>query len=76
MCHVTSALTNQRRVFKACLTQSEQVSDDVTCKIGPLDFTETKLGKFILLTCYFTSKMHFENVNYKKKVDVIHATCI
>ena len=25
MCHVTSALTNQRRVFKACLTQTERV---------------------------------------------------
>jgi len=31
-------LTNQRRVFKACLTQTERVSDDVTRKIGPLDF--------------------------------------
>ena len=38
MCHVTSTLTNQRRVFKACLTKTEQVSDDVTRKIGPLDF--------------------------------------
>jgi hypothetical protein len=27
---VTSALTNEHRVFKACLTQMEQVSDDVT----------------------------------------------
>jgi hypothetical protein len=36
---VTSALTNQRRVFKACLTQMERVSDDVTRKISPLDFT-------------------------------------
>ena len=42
MCHVTSALTNQRREFKACLTQTEQVSDDVTRKIGPLDFTENR----------------------------------
>ena len=38
MCLVTSALINQRRVFKACLTQTEQVSDDFTFKIGPLDF--------------------------------------
>ena len=35
---MTSALTNQRRVFKACLTQTERVSDNVTGKIGPLDF--------------------------------------
>ena len=35
---MTSALTNQRRVFKLCLTQTERVSDDVTRKIGPLDF--------------------------------------
>ena len=37
---MTSALTNQRQVFKACLTQiqTERVSDDVTRKIGPLDF--------------------------------------
>ena len=35
---MTSTLTNQRRVFKACLTQKERVSDDVTRKIGPLDF--------------------------------------
>ena len=35
---MTSALTNQQRVFKACLTQTERVSDDVTRKIGPLDF--------------------------------------
>ena len=35
---MTSALTNQRQVFKACLTQMERVSDDVTRKIGPLDF--------------------------------------
>ena len=35
---MTSALTNQRRVFKACLTQTEQVSYDVTRKIGPLNF--------------------------------------
>ena len=26
--HVTSALTNQRWVFKACLTQTEWVSDE------------------------------------------------
>ena len=38
-CHMTSALTNQRRVFEACLTRTERVSDDVTHKIGPLDFT-------------------------------------
>ena len=38
MCHVTSALTNQGRVSKACLTQTERVSDDVTDKIGPLNF--------------------------------------
>ena len=36
---MTSALTNQRRVFKASLTQTEQVSDDFTRKICPLDFT-------------------------------------
>ena len=35
---MTSALTNQRRVFKACLTQTERVSDEVTRMIGPLDF--------------------------------------
>ena len=35
---MTSALTNQRRVFKACLTQTERISDDVTRKISPLDF--------------------------------------
>ena len=35
---MTSALTNQRQVFKACLTQTE-FSDDVTRKIGPLDFS-------------------------------------
>ena len=34
---MTIALTNQRRVFKACLTQTD-FSDDVTRKIGPLDF--------------------------------------
>ena len=32
---MTIALTNQRRVFKACLTQTERVSDDVTRKISP-----------------------------------------
>ena len=37
---MTSTLTNQRRVFKACLAQTERVSDDVTRKIGPLDFIE------------------------------------
>ena len=31
-------MTNQRRIFKLCLTQTERVSDDVTPKIGPLDF--------------------------------------
>ena len=36
---MTSTLTNQRRVFKACLTQTERVSNDVTHKIGPLDFS-------------------------------------
>ena len=36
---MTSALTNLRGVFKACLIQTEQVSDDITRKIGPLDFT-------------------------------------
>ena len=36
---MTSALTNQRQVFKLCLTQTERVSDDVTRKIGLLDFT-------------------------------------
>ena len=36
---MTSTLTNQGRVFKACLTQTERVSDDITSKIGPLDFT-------------------------------------
>ena len=36
---MTSALTNQRRVFKARFTQTERVFDDVTRKIGPLDFT-------------------------------------
>ena len=36
---MTSALTNQRRVFKA-LTQTERVSDDVTRKIGHLDLTQ------------------------------------
>ena len=35
---MTSALTNQLRVFKAYLTQTERVFDDVTRKIGPLDF--------------------------------------
>ena len=35
---MTSALTNQRQVFKACLKQKEQVSDDVARNIGPLDF--------------------------------------
>ena len=48
MCHVTSALTNQRRVFKAYLTQTEQVSDDVTCKIGPLDFIFKALSSLCL----------------------------
>ena len=36
---MTSALTNQRRIFKLCLTQTKRVSDDVTRKIGPLGFT-------------------------------------
>ena len=53
MCHVTSALTNQRRVFKLCLTQTERVSDDVTRKIGPLDFkcpnNEEDFSKFRVL---------------------------
>ena len=40
---MTNALTNQRRVFKACLTQTERVSDDVSRKIGPLDFTNWQL---------------------------------
>ena len=44
MCHVKSELTNQRRVFKACLTQSK-FFDDVTRKIGPLDFTDLNLHK-------------------------------
>ena len=35
---MTSTLTNQGRVFKACLTQTERVSDDITRKIRPLDF--------------------------------------
>ena len=35
---MTSALTNQRQVFKACLTQNGQISDDVARNIGPLDF--------------------------------------
>ena len=36
MCHVTSTLTNQRRVFKACLTQKRSdFSDDFIRKIGP-----------------------------------------
>ena len=35
-------MTNQLRVFKACLTQTERVSDDVTRKIGPLDFKSNK----------------------------------
>ena len=30
----------------ACLTQTERVSDDVTCKIGPLDFTPTSKWNF------------------------------
>ena len=34
---MTSTLTNQQRVFKACLTQTEQLSDDVTRKISPFD---------------------------------------
>ena len=33
-----AGMTNQGRVFKACLKQTERVSDDVTRKIGPLDF--------------------------------------
>ena len=37
---MTSALTNQLRVFKAYLTQTERVFDDVTRKIGPLDFKQ------------------------------------
>ena len=45
MCHVTSSFTNQRRVFKACFTQTERVSDDVTRKIGPLDFTKMVADK-------------------------------
>ena len=39
---MTSALTNQRQLFKAFLTQLNGVSDDVTRKIGPLDFTLKK----------------------------------
>ena len=35
MCHVSSALTNQQRVFKR-----SDFSDDVTRNIGPLDFTK------------------------------------
>ena len=51
---MTRALTNQRRVFKACLTQTEQVSDDVTLKIGPLDFITRSL-----YICYPIFKVHF-----------------
>ena len=43
---MTSTLTNQRRVFKACLAQTERVSDDVTRKIGPLDFITTRFHEF------------------------------
>ena len=45
-CHVTSALTNQQQVFKACLTQMEQDFDDVTRNIGPLDYiTSSELSR-------------------------------
>ena len=40
---MTSALTNQRRIFKAFLTQTERLINDVTCKISTLDFTYTKV---------------------------------
>ena len=42
---MTITLTNQQRVFKACLTQMERVSDDVTRMIGPLDFTARVIKK-------------------------------
>ena len=45
---MTSALTNQRQVFKAFLAHTERVSDEVTRKIGPLDFNH-----FILLLGLF-----------------------
>ena len=50
---MTSALTNQRRVFKACLTQTEQISDDVTRKIGPLDFKCKKVSPPFTLRIMF-----------------------
>ena len=40
---MTSALSNQSRVFKACLTQTKRVSDDVTRKIGPSDFKRDRV---------------------------------
>ena len=55
---MTSALTNQQRVFKACLTQTERDSDDITRKIGPLDFTEKKLGDYEQLLRPFFSCFH------------------
>ena len=62
MCHVTSALTNQRRVFTACLTQTERVSDDVTCKIGPLDFIQI----------IFLAKSQFDFRLFEQKFSFLH----
>ena len=50
---MTSALTNQRRVFKACLTQTgTSFFDDVTRKIGPLDFNQLINWQYSLIN-YF-----------------------
>ena len=55
---MTSALTNQRRVFKACLAQMERVSDDVTRKIGPMDFT----------LCFVSQKGKNSTLLFDKKI--------
>ena len=58
---MTSALTNQLRVFKAYLTQTERVFDDVTRKIDPLDFNWS--GTFFAIA-------------YSNQALVDHQTCI
>ena len=54
---MTSTLTNQRQVFKACLTQTEQVSDDVTRKMGPLDFNKYFLAGNIVYAAHCSAQL-------------------
>ena len=67
---MTSTLTNQRRVFKACLRQTERDSDDVTRKISPLDFTRKDKKVFyipVLISGGLVFSIKILTVNSTKK---------